>query len=64
MEVLNEIPVFIRDFGVFVTILLFAMLMLKFSPFAFRVTGEYTFVIGRNGNLRQIAEITEGDHAS
>lgn len=57
MEVINELPSFIRDFGVFVTILVFGMMMLRFSPFAFKLTGNYTFIIGRNGGLKAVSEV-------
>lgn len=62
MEVLNTIPTFIRDFGIFVTLLVFLMFILAYSPFAFRVTGEYNFIIGRNGRLKEISEVAKEDN--
>lgn len=61
MEVLNSIPVFVRDFGIFATMIIFGMVMLRLSPFAFRMQGTYTFIIGRNGNLAAIAEVVDNE---
>lgn len=61
MDALNEIPVFVRDTGVFVTGIIFFMYLLRFSPFAFRAQGTYSFVIGRNGNLKAISEVVDDD---
>ena len=62
MEVLNSIPVFVRDFGIFATMVIFSLYLLRFSPFAFKVEGTYTFLIGRNGTLAQIAQVADHDH--
>lgn len=61
MEVLDSIPVFVRDMGIFATSAIFFIYLLRFSPFAFRAQGTYTFVIGRNGNLKAIAEVVDNE---
>lgn len=63
MEVINTLPAFVRDFGIFVTFLVFTMFLLAYSPFAFRITGEYNFIIGRNGRLKEISEVAKEDHS-
>lgn len=47
MDILKEIPAFVRDFGVFATIMIGLLLILAFNPFTFRSTGKYSFVISR-----------------
>lgn len=61
MDVLNTLPVFIRDFGVFVTVIVAGLFLLAYSPFAFRIEFQGNFLIGRNGRLKEISEVARED---
>lgn len=60
MDILFNLPVWVRDMGVFVTIALSLMLLLAYSPFAFRISFEGQFIVGKNGQkVRDLAHATE-----
>jgi hypothetical protein len=56
----DQIPAFVRDMGVLVTLMLFVMAVIRVSNFAIRVNGTYVLILGRNGELREIAQVTDG----
>lgn len=56
MEVLLDLPTWVRDMGVFVTLLVFCMALIAYAPFAFRIQFQGQFLIGKNGkNIKEIS---------
>ena len=49
MDILLNLPTWIRDMGIFVTLVIFCMVLIAYAPFAFRITFEGQFTIGKNG---------------
>lgn len=62
MEVLLDLPTWIRDMGVFVTLAIFCMAMIAYAPFAFKIQFSGQFLIGKNGNkVREINDAASID---
>lgn len=55
IELLNSIPVWVREFGFLVVFAMLFVYLLAVSPFSGEIAGTYRFSITKNGKSKEVS---------